>query len=156
MNDQEVNSIDDLLDASIPSVNTKANTTLNVFCILGYIGNGLLLLLFLMVALVGVTLLGDDFIEEFRASLNINNVEDALVFFSAFMGIVVLFMILAIIGLIFAHQKKTWGFILYAVVNGLWGGSILYGGVASGEMVNIILGLISIVFIIVIGLNYKK
>ncbi|MFT7155041.1 MAG: hypothetical protein ACI8Q1_000041 [Parvicella sp.] len=128
------------------------NQTLNVMCILGYIGNGLLLLLFLVALMVINSMMDLPEMEEFRRQLNVNNMEDFQVALTAGFGLFIVLIIASIVGLIGSHKGKTWGFILYAIFNGLWSLLLLI----SLDPFSVFLSLVSIAFIVTIGLNYKK
>jgi hypothetical protein len=128
------------------------NQTLNVICILGYVGNGLALLLFLLALMVINSMMDSPQMEEFRRQLNVNNMEDFQVALTAGFGLFIVLIIVSIVGLIGAHKGKTWGFILYAIFNGLWALLLLI----SLDPFSIFLSLVSIAFIVTIGLNYKK
>jgi hypothetical protein len=128
------------------------NQTLNVMCILGYVGNGLLALIFLMAIMIIGTIIDMPEMDEFRRELDVNNMDDLQSILSIVFAMFLILILGSIAGLIGAHKGKTWGFILYAVLNGIWALMMLL----SFDPFSMFLGLISVGFIVTIGMNYKK
>lgn len=128
------------------------NQTLNVICILGYIGNGIFILFLLMCLMMVDALANMPEMEEAKRELGINNIADFKTYITTIFVTLTLFIIACVVGIIGSHKGKTWGFILYAVLNGIWAIILL----VSGDPVFLVFGLISIAFIVTIGLNYKK
>jgi hypothetical protein len=124
----------------------KANTLLNVMCILGYIGNIAFLLIGIIFLVVGNEIMAKIIPNERNDA---ENVQTILTY--VFIAIIII-SALSIIGLILAHQKKTAGVIIYSIFNGMW--AIV--NLISLQPNNMIIAVISLAFIIVIAINHKK
>lgn len=128
------------------AINKEPNTILHVMCILGYIANGFWILMSLVILFIGSSILPD---------MIPNSRVDSDQFMTAMyigFALIMAVSIIAIFGLVLAHQKKKVGVIIYGIANGLW--AVI--NLVSLQPANLIFAVISIAFIIVIAMNYNK
>jgi hypothetical protein len=140
-------AIDDVLEDSNQPQGTVPSIvkTLAIFV---YVGNGLLILLFLFVLAMLET-----FMNEFA-----NKMPTADMSTDMFMNImlaacviVVIFCIACVVGVFQMTKGKRWGFYLYAVFNGLWVIMQIMGGTPQ----NFAMAAISLGFLIGLGAQLK-
>jgi hypothetical protein len=122
------------------------NNVLNVFCILGYIANGFWALVLLVMLLAGTA-----YLYEIIPQLNSLDERAIRIIYIVFIAML-LINILSIVGLVLAHKRNKSGVILYGISNGIWALLMMI----SLQPLNLFIGVISIVFIVVIALNYNK
>lgn len=140
-------AIDDVLeDSNMPQEVPSVVKTLAIFT---YIGNGLLILLFLFVMAMIETFIG-----EF-----VNKVEGAdigtdtfITYFMVACGFIILLCIGSIIGAFQMTKGRKLGFYIYAALNAVWIVLLIYGGEPQG----LAMAAISIGFLIGFGTQLKN
>jgi magnesium-transporting ATPase (P-type) len=140
-------TIDDVLeDGNAPKSVPQIVKTLAIF---SYIGNAIWALLFVIVVLAIESMMSQ-FINRLDAP---GMSTDQLMTFMVIVCLVILLMcIVSIIGTVRMTRGKKSGFYMYAIANGIWVILLLMGGTPQG----IVVGLISLGFIIGFGMQLKK
>jgi hypothetical protein len=156
---------------------------LKALVILSYIGNGFFALIGLLLCVASGWFMswfsgkvgeshaamsrmteGMDSASKAMAEANANTAADAATGFAA-MGttlfiiaglIIILLNVIPMLGLARMNKMKKSGFILYVIPTGLWTLMAFWGGASSGMIGDFVVGGISLIFIILFGMNMKN
>ena len=141
---------DELVDAAATFNSGEAPQAVKTLSILSIAGNSLMMLL-ILIGLLYILALGGSAGGLMRSA--IAGAMGGLVI-SALLGITL--NVLGLIAAIKLGKGENGGFIMYAIVTGIWSLLLLFSGLSNGNILGIVIGLSSAGFIVAFGLQMKN